>query len=102
MAIVNSTIDVTATDLYTSAASTALVVGYFCNTHTSAVTVQIHAVPSGDSVDPQNKLYHDLSIPAGDTFIIDNEKIIFETGDKLVAIASLPAVLVATISYVGI
>ena len=102
MAIVNNLVGTTATELYASSGNTALVVAYLCNTGASGVTVQIHAVPNGESVSDQNKLYHDLVIPAGDTFIIDTEKLIFSDGDKLFATASSPNVLMNTISYVGI
>ena len=102
MAITNSTLDSSGVDMYVSSGATALVIAYICNTGSTDATIQLHVVPSGDTAGTQNKIYNDLILPAGDTFIIDNEKIIFDTGDKLVGYSSVANDVVTTVSYVGI
>ena len=99
MALINANLGTTDTDIFTAVQETALTVVYFCNTGISAITIQVHAVPNGDVVNNSNKIYHDLEIPAGDTYILETERMIFETGDKMTASASAAATVAATVSY---
>ena len=43
-----------------------------------------------------------LVLPAGETFTFDSEKIVLETGDKIVALGESPTNLVATVSYLEV
>ncbi len=103
MAIVNADLGTGDTDVFTAGAGeSAITVIYLCNTSAGAITVQVHAVPNGDTVDDSNKIYHDLEIPAGDTYVIDAERLILENGDKITASASVASEVAATISYKAI
>jgi hypothetical protein len=63
----------------------------------------MYAVPAGQSVATGNvQIYRNIQIAGGDTFVVDMEKLVFANGDQLQANASSNAVLVATVSYVGI
>jgi len=99
MAIVNATLALTNTDVFTASQETAVTLVYLCNTSASAITIQFHAVPNGDLVNDSNKIYHDLSIPAGDTYILEQERLILENGDKLTGSASTAAEVSVTVSY---
>ena len=102
MAISNNLINTTDTDLYVSSGNSAVTVTYLCNTHTADVTVQVNLIPSGDGVAAPNQIYKDLVIPAGDTYVLDSERLILATGDRLSARADINTVVAATVIYVGI
>lgn len=74
----------------------------FCNT-TDPITGQdvilnLYAVPDGLSVAPQTQIIKDLTIPAGETFTFDSEKIILSTDDRIRAIANANGRLSVTVS----
>lgn len=70
----------------------------FCNTSASDVNLNLYAVPDGLSVAPQTQIIKDLSIPAGETFTFDSEKVILSTDDRIRAIASADNRLSVTVS----
>ena len=43
-----------------------------------------------------------LTLPPGETFTFDSEKIVLEGGDKVIAVSQSPSNLVATISYLEV
>ena len=92
----------TAAAIYTSSGASALTVLFFCNRHTSTEYINLFAVSSGDSVTANNQLLSSLPIPAGDTFMFDVERLLFDTGDKLHANTSTADKVTATISYTSI
>jgi len=110
MAIANATIDdtvpgTTETILYTAAADVGITVIYLCNTDTITRTVDIHVKPAGEALALENQIYSAISIPAGDTFVIDTEKLILENTDEITAVvgeADTTTAVVATISTIGI
>ena len=116
MAITNNFIDATFTTLYTSTGDTAVTSMIFCNyadvdnisspdgsVLTDADTfLDLHIVPNGGSASDQNKILHQLKIPAGETFIMDSERLVLENGDTIVAQTTSPATVSATISTVAV
>ena len=110
MAIANATIldtvpGTTETILYTAAANVGITVIYLCNTDTVTRTVDIHVKPLGEALALENQIYSAISIPAGDTFIIDTEKLILESTDEITAVvgeADTTTAVVATLSTIGI
>lgn len=55
-----------------------------CNKGVAAATFSLYAVLDGEAVDDdKNKIVNIANIDAGDTFIMDSEKLILEAGDKL-------------------
>jgi len=55
-----------------------------CNKGVSSATFSLYAVLDGEAWnDNKNKIVNTANIDAGDTFIMDSEKIILEAGDKL-------------------
>lgn len=70
----------------------------FCNTSTSDVVLNLYAVPDGLSVAPQTQIIKDLTIPAGETFTFDSEKVILSTDDRIRAIANVSGRLSVTVS----
>jgi hypothetical protein len=60
-------------------------------------------VPSGDTVNENFKIYNNLLIPAQDTYVIDSEKLILESGDRIyIAAPDSAAQFNATISTIGL
>lgn len=102
MSIQNTALTATSTSLLPSANARAVTVLYFCNTHVSAVTVTVYAVPSGSVAGASTKIYDAVSIAAGDTLVVDTEKVLLDDGDLIQADASVDNVVIATCSYTEI
>jgi hypothetical protein len=102
MAIAQQSIDTSATTVYDSSGTNAITAIYFMNDHSSSVTVQVHVVLDGDSADSTNKIIKDLIISAGDTYVIDTERLVLGDSDTIQASASVSNVVHATLSYIGV
>lgn len=104
MAIARATVaQSTAAAVYTSTGNTAISNVYFCNYGGSSVSLSVHIVPgdltlAGD----ENIIYKNILLPAGDTFVMDQEKLVFADGDMLQASCSAASSVTATVSYVAI
>ena len=88
---------------FTAGADTAVTVIYITNKSESDGTVDVYIVPNGASVSENHLVYSQLTIKARDTFIIDTEKTILETGAKIyIASPDSSAQFNATISTIGL
>ena len=88
---------------FTAGADTAVTVMYITNKTDGAGTVDIYVVPNGDSVSANHLVYSQLSIQARDTYVVDTEKMILETGAKIyIAAPDSAAQFNATISTIGL
>ena len=88
---------------YTATAETAVTVIYITNKTDGDGTVDIYVVPNGGSVGEPFKIYTELTIKARDTYILDTEKMILETGAKIYFVApDSAAQFNATISTIGL
>ena len=68
----------------------ALTTMFFCNYSGSDVVLQsLNLVPSGGSASTTNRIVHNLTIPAGETFTFDSEKIILGSGDFVSAVVDV-------------
>ena len=110
MAITNITLDdavpgTTQTILIAASGNIAITVIYLCNTDTITRTMDVYAVPGGGAAVIGNKIYDAISIPAGDTFTIDTEKLVLTTLDEIRVIpleADTTTAVIATVSTLGI
>ena len=102
MSITQQTVGTSATTIFTSTNSSAITAIYLMNDDSSAVTVQVHVVADGDSASASNKIIKDLVISAGDTYIVDTERLILDNNDTIQASADTGSVLHSTISYIGV
>lgn len=75
---------------------------YFCNTNTNPVTFTLHVVPNSFIANSNNIVYYNKVITAGDTYIVDWEKLILGAGDTLRANANVGNAIVATVSTIGV
>ena len=114
MAIVNKKIQTSDTTLLTVPggkryAITALMV---CNTQPEDTggnndsQFDMHFVPAGQTRgtdDPNaNQIVNNLKVAGADTFSFDTEKVVLETGDKIILSGQAPTNLVCTVSYLEV
>jgi hypothetical protein len=104
MAITNFQVNAgTGTAAFIAASDVAVTVIYITNKSVSDGNVDVYVVPSAGSVSENFKIYNNLLIKAQDTYIIDSEKLILTTGDKIyIAAPDSAAQFNATISTIGL
>ncbi len=101
--ITNTTVqNASAAAIYTSSGTTACTVVYFCNTGGSNRVLEIYAYPSGGSASATTQIYKAIPLVAGETFVLDTEKIIFSNGDVLAAKVDAGTDVTATISSISL
>lgn len=75
---------------------------FFCNTSTvDNEFIDIYCVPEGEAPANKHKIVHLVEIPVKDTFVIDTEKIVLSSGDKLVVKGQVGNIVSATVSYIN-
>ncbi|MAH50092.1 hypothetical protein CMI37_30005 [Candidatus Pacearchaeota archaeon] len=95
MAITNITLAATPTVLVTGASSgTAITVCFFCNNSTEDATINVYLCATGtganqgdvgDSTTNLNIILREVTVEAKDTYILDTEKMILDSGATLQA-----------------
>ena len=100
--IISSNVTTTASNIYASSGNTVMSVTYLCNYSASPVQVNVFVVSNGGTASNANKIYSNVNIVAGDTLVIETEKIIFGNNDSLRANASADNAITATVSYTGL
>lgn len=92
--------------VFQASADTAVTSIHLCNVTSNDAVVNIYLLPSdGSTTVPteNNKIYNSLTIQGTDTYIIDTEKMILSSGDKIyVETPDSSASVVATISTIGL
>jgi hypothetical protein len=111
MAIENAQLTTTQLDLLTVPASQSLAITtvMVCNSSSSAAaSFDMHLIKSGEALsNTKTIIVKEMSLPAGETFTFDSEKIVLSAGDKLSFVAE-PDIgatltnLVATVSYLEV
>ena len=118
MAIVNAQLTTTQLDLLTVPASKTYAVTNIlvCNTYdpdaadaaTKDAKFDMHLIPSGEPLSlNKTTVVRQLTLPAGETFTFDSERVILDVGDKISFVAE-PDIgsgntnLAATISYLEV
>lgn len=102
MALSQATLTASATTIFTSSGNSAVTTMYLCNYSVTDRTVTIYLVPSGGVAGNGNIIYKEVPIAAGDTYIIDTERLVLANGDMVQALASATTSITMTISYVGV
>jgi hypothetical protein len=101
MAIYNTAILATNTTLATGSGDRAITSLIVCNTTAGALTCTLYAVANGNSAGTGTMIVNAVSVPAGDTFNFDTEKLVLTTGDTVVAVGSSTG-LTATVSILSV
>ena len=90
--------------VFQASADTAVTSIHLCNVTSNDAVVNIYLLPSdGSTTVPteNNKIYNSLTIQGTDTYIIDTEKMILSSGDKIyVETPDSSSSVVATISTI--
>lgn len=104
MSIQSKALDTAVSSIYTAtgAEGNVVSVAYFCNRNGSATTFNLYLVQNGFTANANNVVYSNKTITAGDTYILELEKIILSNGDSLQANANVANSVVATVSTLGI
>ena len=90
---------VTTTRLFLAASQQAITTMIFCNTDSILnATLDVYVVPYGSNADASTQIMKGVSIPAGETFVLDTERLILETNDAIYAQASETMIITATVS----
>ena len=104
MAIETNLVGNTATTVYTSSGDSAVTYISLTNYTGSAVSVDLHVVPDGDSVGNVNLVAKALTVDATDTYFLysSGEKLLLGNADTIVATANTASAINSVISYTGI
>jgi hypothetical protein len=104
MAINTTDITNSATTIYTSSGNSAVTYCTITNVSASAISCDIHVVPSGDSVGNINCVAKTLEIAATDTYQLyaGGEKLLLENSDFISVTANTAAGLHSVVSSTGI
>jgi hypothetical protein len=106
MALYSRSLTVTPEEIYSSSGTTAVTVMYFCNSGTQPTNFYVYAVPAGQTISTDRCIYYNISLTPNDTYVIDNEKLVLENGDKLFANIASPLTVgtrvIATVSAIGV
>jgi hypothetical protein len=100
MAITNSQLaSATTTQLFLASAQQAITTMIFCNTDpTIDTTFDVYVVPYGGNANAGTQIMKGVPLPAGETFVLDTERLILETNDAIYAQAADDLIVTATIS----
>ena len=109
MAITQREAPTTITELdhvFEASADTAVTSIHLCNITNSDAVIDIYLLPNdGSTTVPteNNKIYNSLNIQATDSYIIDTEKMILSSGDKIyVQNADSSGQVIVTVSTIGL
>lgn len=103
MSITNSFLTTTAANVLAATDNLVVTTVYVSNySTTSNATFSLFAVPDGGTANSRSIIYSNVTITAGDTYIINQEKIVLDTNDSLRANANIANVCSITISYTNI
>ena len=92
------------TIVYTSTNGSAITNLTLCNYSASNVTISLHVVPNGATATDANIMLKDLTITAGDTYVLYGgaEKLLLDNGDFVSVICSANTSVTAITSYTAI
>ena len=102
MALFQAQLGTSDTSVFNPSANSAVTTMFICNTHTSAITVTIHLINGSGTPDDTNAILKDLSIPAKDTYTMNNERIILDAADNIKGLASTGSKITITGTYTTI
>ena len=97
-----STLDAANVFACTSTNGSAITTMYFCNRSATTTTFNLYVVPAGFAANANNIAYSNKVITAGDTYVIDWEKLVLATGETIRANANVGNAIVATVSTIGL
>lgn len=102
MAISNTQVATIPTQVFLATGQQAITTVMFCNVTTGTnATVSFFAVPFGGNAGVTTQVLNQLSLPAGETFSLDKERLVLEDGDALLAQSDVNNAITVTVSSVS-
>jgi len=101
MSLAQKTIGTSNTTLFTSIGETACTTIHLCNHGVSDDAFNLYFVKSGSVASTANVVYIEVPLTAKNTYVIDQEKVLFGPGDAIVAKCNT-GTIACTISYTEI
>jgi hypothetical protein len=98
MAISNSAVTTSPTQIFLSGGPQVTTTIYICNYTSATVAIDVHLVPSGSTVGNNTIIYKNISLVQEETYIMDLEKLLFNDQDSIYVTASAPNSVTATVS----
>jgi hypothetical protein len=102
MSLINAALTTSIANIYVSSGNTVISAMYFCNYSASTVSFNLYAVPTATVASNSNIIYSAIQLAAGDTYVVDWEKLVLSNGDTLQANATSSTSITSTISYIGV
>jgi hypothetical protein len=102
MAIINTTLTTSAANIYASSGNSVVVTAFICNTDSVARSFNMYLVPSAGSAGTSTQILKDVVVNAGDTYIMNTERLVLANGETLRANANTTSVMISTVSYTGV
>ena len=100
MSLQSTLLTSTVANVYVSAGNTAVTTVYVSNYHATANAVfTVYAVASGSAQSSTNQIYTNVAVNAGDTYIIDTEKLLLSNNETLRMSTNANSVVSTTIVY---
>ena len=88
--------------VFLSAGEQAISSIFFCNTsETTDCTVDVYAVPSGQTLGPVTQIIKKMLLSKNETFVFDTEKLVLSDGDTIWAQSTENNVVAVTISSIA-
>lgn len=101
MALLNTALNATAANIYVSSGANGITTMYFANYGGASVTLNVYAVAVGGAPGNGTIIYNNVPIAPYDTFVVETEKLVLASGDRLMANVST-ATVTATVSTMGL
>jgi hypothetical protein len=100
MTTISSTaLTTTPTAIFTATGTNVITTMYYCNVDkANSTSFSVWLVPNGGTLSNVNMIYNNVTVVAGDTFVIDKEKIVLSNGDAIYAYANISNLISATVS----
>jgi len=103
MAIQQTTLTTSPQSVFTASADTAVTIVNFCNTASSIDTAfDFYVIPSGESAGSGTQVLNQVELTQTNTYVIDSERFILESGDALFASANNDGIVTVTVSTIGL
>jgi hypothetical protein len=103
MAISNTVLTTSVSNVYVSSGNSVVSVMYLYNNSASTRTFNLFLVPSGTSaINSTVQIYGNVQVTSTDTFVIDLEKLVLSNGDTIRGNASADTSITVSTSYIGI
>lgn len=104
MTLQTANVTTTVANVYVSTGNTAITWLSLCNYSAGNVLANVFVVPAGNTAGTTNQIWHNLPLPAGDTYQIYQaaEKILLANGDTVQANCSANTTVSVVTSYTSI